>query len=225
MAQGVDAEQVVPVEPRDAASVLLLRQGAQTPLEVFVMRRRTSMAFAGGVVAFPGGGVSVEDSSPVDPVWVDRLGAADAAQAAGVVGAAVRELVEETGVVLTSDALGAWDAWTTPITEPRRYRTWFFTARLPEGQEALELSTESSSVEWIAPSEALDRADRREWAVMPPTYASLLRLATFGSVEEALASTATAALQMFTPVVSAEGIRLPAWAGELAATRAEAIWR
>ncbi|WP_300679938.1 NUDIX hydrolase [Nocardioides sp.] len=217
-------QQRVPVEPRDAATVLLLRPGTTAPFEVFVMVRRQSMAFAAGVVAFPGGGVSAEDSSPVAPEWVSRLGVTSPAQAAGVVGAAVRELAEETGVVVPVSGLGLWDAWTTPVDVPKRYRTWFFTAVLPEGQEALELSTESSSVAWVSPTDALDRADSREWSLMPPTYSALLRLATYTSVEDVMAATAAAGVEMFTPIVTDDGVRLPAWASELAAARPGARW-
>ncbi|MFT4286743.1 NUDIX hydrolase [Nocardioides sp.] len=201
---------VTPVEPRDAATVLLLRPGADGP-EVFVMRRRTSMAFAGGMVAFPGGGVAPEDVVDLADGWVERLGAASPVQAAAVVAAAVRELEEETGVILAPSELGLWDAWTTPVFETRRYRTWFFTALLPEGQEALELSTESSSVEWVSPAAALDRADAGEWTMLPPTYGSMLRLATFSSVEEVMAETVEARVAMFTPTLEGELLTAPDW--------------
>lgn len=203
---------VTPVEPRDASTVLLLRPGTGSGgLEVFVMRRRRSMAFAGGMVAFPGGGVSHHDVAEVEDHWVSRLGAASPARAAGVVGAAIRELEEETGVVVTPADLGLWDAWTTPVFEPRRYRTWFFTAVLPEGQEALELSTESSSVEWVSAAAALDRSDAGEWTMLPPTYASMLRLATFDSIDDIVAATAAASVEMFTPALDGELLTQPAW--------------
>ena len=44
-----------PAEPRDAATVVLLRPGAAGP-DVDLLRRQTSMAFAGGMCVFPGGG-------------------------------------------------------------------------------------------------------------------------------------------------------------------------
>ena len=49
-----------PVEPRDAATVVLLRPGAAGS-EVYLLRRQTSMAFAGGMCVFPGGGVDQRD--------------------------------------------------------------------------------------------------------------------------------------------------------------------
>ena len=47
-------------EPRQAATVLLLRDGAPG-LEVYLLRRTKGMPFAGGMTAYPGGGVDERD--------------------------------------------------------------------------------------------------------------------------------------------------------------------
>src|SRR2546421_12710427 len=83
------------VTPRLAATVLLLR----APFEVYLIRRALTMAFAADMYAFPGGSVDPRD---VDVDWVapaHRLGLPDA-QARAVACAAVREVFEETGVLL-----------------------------------------------------------------------------------------------------------------------------
>lgn len=102
------AGRLEPVEPRPAATVVLLRDGA-TGVEVYLLRRRTSMAFAGGMHAFPGGGVDPRDVSdrdvgwhgPSAAEWAVRLGT-DEGAARGFVCAAVRETFEEAGVLLAS---------------------------------------------------------------------------------------------------------------------------
>lgn len=214
-AREYDAAGLTPVAPADAATVLLLRDGSDgAGLEVFVMVRRTSMTFAGGMVAFPGGKVEPFDALPVEDSLAARMGA-PVEQAGALVAAALRETTEETGVVLDPAALGLWDAWTTPVFEPRRYRTWFFTAELPPGQEALELSTESSSVAWISPAVAAARADADEWMMLPPTYLACRRLAGFGSVAEVMAATSTASVQMFTPEIVGGAMTQPDWAERL----------
>ncbi|MFB7942856.1 NUDIX hydrolase [Streptomyces sp. NPDC004779] len=102
------AGELVPVTPRRAATVLLLRDAAAGP-EVHMLRRRTSMAFAGGAYAYPGGGVDQRDEQPVrwaGPAleeWAERLGLDDPAQAQAVVCAAVRETFEEAGVLLAGE--------------------------------------------------------------------------------------------------------------------------
>ena len=60
---------VPPVAPRDAATVMLLRQGVggqrqggEPGLSVYMLRRRSSMAFAAGAYVFPGGSVDPADA-------------------------------------------------------------------------------------------------------------------------------------------------------------------
>ena len=48
------------VTPKRAATVMLLRDTADGPA-VHMLRRRASMAFAGGAYAYPGGGVDPRD--------------------------------------------------------------------------------------------------------------------------------------------------------------------
>ena len=98
--------------------MLLLREPAQpqvrgpvraergSGVEVFVLRRRASMAFAARMHAFPGGGVDPRDSEPGVPwvgpsplEWGGRLGC-PTELAEALVCAAVRELFEECGVLL-----------------------------------------------------------------------------------------------------------------------------
>ena len=72
---------------------------AAEPFEVYLLQRATTMVF-GGVYAFPGGGVDPTDRpETVRRDWGERLGLPDDA-ARAVVGAAVRELFEEAGVLL-----------------------------------------------------------------------------------------------------------------------------
>ncbi|MFD4754475.1 NUDIX hydrolase [Streptomyces sp. NPDC058426] len=100
---------LVPVTPRRAATVLLLREAPDGPggLLVHMLRRRASMAFAAGAYAYPGGGVDPRDSEtavrwagPPPTAWAERLGLDDEGAARAVVCAAVRETFEECGVLL-----------------------------------------------------------------------------------------------------------------------------
>ncbi|MDQ6658512.1 MAG: NUDIX domain-containing protein [Actinomycetota bacterium] len=92
----------VPIRP--AATVMLIRDGDAGP-EVYLLRRVAQMAFAGGMTAFPGGGVDVRDAAPIGwrgpaPKWWAAQFGADVELAGSVVVAAVRELFEEVGVLL-----------------------------------------------------------------------------------------------------------------------------
>src|SRR4029079_12443581 len=102
------------VEPRLAATVVVLRQGRSGP-EVLLTRRPSSMAFAADMHVFPGGRL---DPGDLDPALVERAATdpVDAAMALGgdlesslAIGlhiAAIRELFEEAGVLL-AEARGA----------------------------------------------------------------------------------------------------------------------
>jgi len=96
-----------PAAPRDASTVALLRPaGSGGGFDVYLLRRRRSMAFAPGVHAFPGGSVDPRDadadlawSGPDAATWGQVLnGPPELARA--LICAAVRETFEESGVLL-----------------------------------------------------------------------------------------------------------------------------
>ncbi|MEU2428995.1 NUDIX hydrolase [Streptomyces sp. NPDC007861] len=102
------AGELTAVTPRRAATVMLLKDTPEGPA-VHMLRRRASMAFAGGAYVYPGGGVDERDSRPVrwaGPAlaeWTVRLGVDDEAAAQAIVCAAVRETYEEAGVLLAGE--------------------------------------------------------------------------------------------------------------------------
>ena len=115
-ARDVLAGTVPPVAPRDAATVMLLRpghgggpdgaEGGGPGVCVYMLRRRSSMAFAPGAYVFPGGSVDPADADegiawagPDAAEW-GRLLDAPAELARTLVCAAVRETFEESGVLL-----------------------------------------------------------------------------------------------------------------------------
>ncbi|MFG3057579.1 NUDIX hydrolase [Streptomyces sp. NPDC048231] len=97
---------LTPADPKRAATVMLLRDTDDGAPAVHMLRRRASMAFAGGAYAYPGGGVDPRDherlvgwTGPTRAWWADRLGV-DETSAQAIVCAAVRETYEEAGVLL-----------------------------------------------------------------------------------------------------------------------------
>jgi 8-oxo-dGTP pyrophosphatase MutT (NUDIX family) len=107
-----------PAQPRDAATVMLLRSGSDG-VEVYMLRRQASMAFAPGAFVFPGGSVDARDtdeqvawSGPGDAEW-GRIFDAPPADARALVCAAVRETFEESGVLLAGESADSVVADTT----------------------------------------------------------------------------------------------------------------
>jgi 8-oxo-dGTP pyrophosphatase MutT (NUDIX family) len=107
-----------PIEPKPAASVVLVRPapaGAPEPLEVYMIRRNKGMKFLGGFYAFPGGKVDPEDAAPAVLARCRGLETVEAealfpghggAPALAFWVTAVRELLEESGILLACDAAG-----------------------------------------------------------------------------------------------------------------------
>ena len=119
----------MPVEPRPAASVLLIRPGRATAIEVFLIRRARGMRFLGGYYAFPGGKVDLADRGHDTLARARGLSPDAAARAIGDPAdevpalaywhAAVREVFEETGMLLARDAEGRPVAASAPDVAPR----------------------------------------------------------------------------------------------------------
>ncbi len=96
---------------RHAATVMCLRESPTGP-EVFMLHRVATMAFAPSMHVFPGGGVDPRDDAPDLPwagpppaVWATRM-STDEASARRLIAAAVREVFEETGVLLAGPVDG-----------------------------------------------------------------------------------------------------------------------
>jgi 8-oxo-dGTP pyrophosphatase MutT (NUDIX family) len=117
-----------PAVPRPAASVVIVREAAPTasePLDVWMIRRSQTMKFLAGYYAFPGGrvdaadgaddalaachGLSVEAAERIFPGHEGRPSLAFWVTA-------VRELLEESGVLLACDAQGRPIAGRRPAT-------------------------------------------------------------------------------------------------------------
>ena len=201
-----------PIAAKPAATVMLLRD---TPkgIEVFMLRRTTAAAFAGGMYVFPGG----------------KVDAADGDGDEGYVIAAIRECYEEAGVLLATDANGAMVAdghpalahrqavydgdvdlralceehhllpaidnlvwvshWITPVGESsRRFDTRFFMAVAPLEQSSRHDDNETIASAWVRPQDALGQHERAELTMMPPTIKNLEFVGAHDDAESAMAA-------------------------------------
>lgn len=182
--------------PRLAVSVVLIRDSLNG-LEVFVQHRASTMDFAAGVVAFPGGRVDDVDSLPrqcsVDlleahaAAW-ERTGVSsevsEARHNAGrLIAAAVREVSEECGISLEPLALTPWANWITPEGLPKRFDTYFFVCALAPGVEPRHVTTEASHSRWVLVRKLLEEEAAGTQRLLPPTLAILDELLEEGGAE------------------------------------------
>ncbi|MCC7134589.1 MAG: NUDIX domain-containing protein [Gemmatimonadales bacterium] len=106
------------------------------------------------------------------------------------------ELVERENLRLATDQIGYWSHWITPPGESRRFDTRFFVAHAPERQTAGHDDWELTSSAWVLPSEAIERAHRREWLVIFPTLMNLRALARHPTADAAVRWAATQRLPL-----------------------------
>lgn len=183
---------------RDAASVILLRDGA-AGFEVFLLRRRKNASFMGGAFVFPGGAVDPEDGDlrvtaarelfeEAGVLLVDRAveaGALSALRARRLAGEDFAALLAEAGLALALDRLTYYSHWITPSVEPRRFSARFFVARLPDGQTPRFDATETVDEAWRTPAAAL--AEAGPLALPPPQVRTLGELAAARSIDDVIA--------------------------------------
>src|SRR3954470_9272853 len=176
----------VPTKPRQAATVLVVRGGAQR-LEVLLAQRTPKARFMGGAWVFPGGSVDADD-----------LGAHRAA--------AVREVEEEVGILLPDpEALVPFARWITPPEVSIRFDTWFFLAEAPEGAEVTIDGQEIVDARWFEPTRALEGAEAGEILMVFPTIKNLETFALFQTAAELLAWARAHEVKPVQPRVEGQG--------------------
>ncbi len=159
-----------PTPPRQAATVILLRGGAES-VEVLLVKRTPHARFMGGVWVFPGGAVDAGE------------GDGDGAHRA----AAIRELREEAAISLDDPAaLVKFSRWITPAQVRTRFDTHFFLAPLPGGQEPRVDGEECVDLGWFPPEAALAAHRDEQILLVFPTIKHLEQLSAFSSADELL---------------------------------------
>jgi len=157
-----------------AATLVVLRDSPHGPPELLMVERPGSMAFAAGMMVFPGGRIDTSDHE-----GADHLEAAARR-------AAIRETEEETGLVVEHDSLVAFARWRPDNVAHRRFDTFFFLAPAPADAGPLRPQPgECERALWITAQAMLDQVAAGEARAIFPTVRNLERLAQFGSFAEA----------------------------------------
>lgn len=170
-----------------AATAILLREaGSGDGIEALMLRRNSKLAFVGGMWVFPGGRIDEADRASLPAN--DELGVARCA--------AVRESREEAGLEIDPASLVPFSHWTPPSMTPKRFLTWFFVARAPDGRVTID-DGEIKAHRWIRPQDAMDRRQSGEIELAPPTWITLERLARYASVEDALERSRSAVPEIY----------------------------
>jgi len=165
-----------PRAPRFASSVVLLRD-SPTGLETWLGYRPGSSPL--GVLAFPGGSLEASDDDavgwlgPPPQYWAEQMGTADVGLARRHVVGAVRELFEETGILLAGPDLSTTVEGTS-TTEWMRARVAVaeqeksFTEVLAKRGLSVRTDLLKPLVNWLSPDFAHRRFNTRYFAATVP---------------------------------------------------------
>ncbi len=179
------------VTPRDAATLILVRNAASRP-EVLMGRRQTAARFMPGYYVFPGGGIESDDyrvraASELAPDLLERAErvaefGVDRDYFRAMACAAVRETVEETGLMLGARGAvnenlgGGWEVMEaaglapalaglryigraiTPADSPIRFHARFFAAAADRIEGDLRPTPELDDVLWVPLDDTPDLA-------------------------------------------------------------------
>jgi len=114
-----------------------------------------------------------------DPEWAERVRLdVERARVEGHVEAQAWHAVLAAHALLPAlDLLHPYAHWCTPAVEPRRFDTYFFCVRAPEGQRAVLDAHETTALSWLRPLQAVEAHERGEDVELPPpTLDTLIRL-------------------------------------------------
>jgi 8-oxo-dGTP pyrophosphatase MutT (NUDIX family) len=155
-----------PATPRDAATVLVLRED-QGALEVFCVRRHARSAFLGGAVVFPGGKLDEQDAQPA---WTAHVSAPNARalefaddepHARALAICASRETLEEGGIVATLPPVGHREVAQLRARTSDPSSSTTLRAALAQRGWRLELAALEPFARWITPEVEPRRFDAR----------------------------------------------------------------
>jgi 8-oxo-dGTP pyrophosphatase MutT (NUDIX family) len=186
-------------EIRQAASLIGVRDGSDGP-EVLVIERTLDHRFLPGYVAFPGGAVDPADSSLAERWFGDAKEASRAA--------AVRELVEEVGLAVTSEAIVGVDRdrplarihdappsvgllpevarWIAPERVPVRFDARYYAARMDDAADPVPDGVEAAKAWWASPGSLMSAWESGEVLFYWPTHFTMSAFADCRDAEEVL---------------------------------------
>jgi 8-oxo-dGTP pyrophosphatase MutT (NUDIX family) len=195
------------MEAAPAASLILMRPGADAP-EVLIVQRGQALTFAGGAYVFPGGRVD-----PADRTLAEAFAGDPDDLAARV--AALRELKEETGLDLGDTGLTSEDLarlvpfarWCPPEHggQTRRFDTRFYLAEAPADTAAEADGGEIVRVFWSTARAVIDAHEAGDGRLLFPTRCLLERLATFADFADARAQAEAFPPRLIEPRIARDG--------------------
>lgn len=198
LARGHAGPDELPVKPRVASTIVLARETLETSFEVLLLKRPSTSRFAAGAFVFPGG---TTDPGDADPRLSTRLPTTTPNAEAATVFAALRELFEETGLLLTNERPGA--------DEELRVRKELLDNRVSFGAILEEHNLSFAALNlcyfarWVTPTQFSRRYDTHFFLTSLPAEHSEFEPTLTNEIDDFLWITPSRAVELF------RGGRLP----------------
>ena len=203
--EGVNLPAFARKAPRPTVTLTLTRDG-ENGVEVLLGRRAESMRAFPGYWAFPGGGVSRTDhegeafvqnstsgsSSSVVAVvreMSEELGAVPNGSSVSVIDVELRKNIltdklafinalKDKTIALNTSELRHISSRTTPPFGPMQFENTFFHLHIgtQEFNPSTDLQTEFTALEWMRPSDMIERWKRHDIRVAPPVVTLLMEV-------------------------------------------------
>ena len=238
-----------------AATLILVRERDSGAPELLMVERAGGMAFAAGALVFPGGRIDDADRQlgqtldvAVDaiaairetieetavPVGLSPVPDAQTArrmQDALVADQPLAEVLTNADLNLDPSALTPFARWVPKFHAVRRFDTFFYIARCPDGDWTPRvIEGECTGAFWLTAQEVLDRNARGEARLIFPTRRNLERLAQHCSFDDIRADAKAHPIDPVTPWVEerdgAQFITIPDNLGyPVTQERLDGLWR
>lgn len=112
--------------------------------------------------------------------------------------------IEEAGLTLDLGRLWPVARWMTPLHQSVRFDARFFVMALPPGQVGSRIGEESLECFWSRPAKILERFERRELELVPPTQWMLHMLNNFKELSAVRAFVERQTLRLICPELSSK---------------------
>jgi 8-oxo-dGTP pyrophosphatase MutT (NUDIX family) len=238
-----------------AATLILVRERPGGAPELLMVERSGKMAFAAGALVFPGGRIDEADRQlsgvlGVDPAAIAAIretleesaipvglspvpnrDAARAIQDELTANRPFADLLRQRDLNLEASALTPFARWIPKFHAVRRFDTFFYVARSPDGDwDPHVVGGECTGALWLTAAEVLERDQRGEARLIFPTRRNLERLAQHGSFNAIRADALAHPVEPVTPWVEEIGgdrfITIPDHLGyPVTRERLDGLWR
>ena len=119
-----------------------------------------------------------------------------------------KDMLNKEGLELVLESLVPYAHWITPARSSKRFDTWFYAVRTPEGQSGAHDEIESVESMWITPKEAIDGGNSGYFKLVFATKMNLRRIENFNSVSECLQFAMRAKIVAIEPTLEREGNKI-----------------